>query len=96
MTKAELDYSRLLMAKTNTILARLDSTKIHDAPIGATLIVGLLRKVKNFSGNANSIEWRLLTEETSPDAYDFRTLVAEETWLLRCGSGDHPGGDTAP
>jgi hypothetical protein len=30
MTKAELDYSRSLMAETNSILAGLDSTKIHD------------------------------------------------------------------
>jgi hypothetical protein len=34
--------------------------------------------VKTFSGNAASIEWRVLIEEASPDAYEFRTLVAEE------------------
>jgi hypothetical protein len=31
MTKAELDYSRSLSTETNSILAGLDSTKIHDA-----------------------------------------------------------------
>jgi hypothetical protein len=31
MTKAELDYTRSLMVETNSILAQLDSTKIHDA-----------------------------------------------------------------
>jgi hypothetical protein len=31
MTKAELDYSRSLMAEANSILAGLDNTKIHDA-----------------------------------------------------------------
>jgi hypothetical protein len=46
--------------------------------MGATLVVPLMRRLKTFSGNANSIEWRVLIEEASPDAYEFRTLVTEE------------------
>jgi hypothetical protein len=78
MTKAELDYSRSLMAETNAILARLDGTKIHDAINWGHLGCTAVEKVKTFSGNATSIEWRVLIEEASPDAYEFRTLVAEE------------------
>jgi len=36
-----------------------------------------MSKVKTFSGNATNVEWRVLIEEASPDAYEFRTLVAE-------------------
>jgi hypothetical protein len=78
MTKAELDYSRSLMGETNAILAGLDSTKIPDAINRGHLGCTAVEKVKTFSGNANSIEWRVLIEEASPDAYEFRTLVAEE------------------
>jgi hypothetical protein len=78
MTKAELDYSRSLMAETNSILAGLDSTKIHDAINWGHLGCSAVEKVKTFSGNATSIEWRVLIEEASPDAYEFRALVAEE------------------
>jgi hypothetical protein len=78
MTKAELDYSRSLMAETNAILAGLDSTKIHDAINWGHLGCTAVEKVKTFSANANSIEWRVLIEEASPDAYKFRTLVAKE------------------
>jgi hypothetical protein len=75
MTKTELDYSRSLMAETNAILARLDSTKIHGAINWGHLDCTAVEKVKTFSGNANSIEWRVLIEEASPDAYEFRTLL---------------------
>jgi chitodextrinase len=78
VTKAELDYSRSLMAETNSILAGLDSTKIHDAVNWGHVGCTAVEKVKTFSGNAASIEWRVLIEEASPDAYEFRTLVAEE------------------
>jgi hypothetical protein len=78
MTKAELDYSRSLMAETNSILAGLDSTKIPDAINWGHLGCTAVEKVKTFSGNATSTEWRVLIEEASPDAYEFRTLVAEE------------------
>jgi hypothetical protein len=78
MTKAELDYSRSLMAETNAILAGLDSIKINDAIKWGHLGCTAVEKVKTFSGNANSIEWRVLIEGASPDAYEFRTLVAEE------------------
>jgi hypothetical protein len=78
MTKAELDYSRSLMAETNAILARLDGTKIPDTINWGHLGCTAVEKVKTFSGNATSIEWRVLIEEASPDAYEFRTLVAEE------------------
>jgi hypothetical protein len=78
MTKAELDYSRSLMAETNSILAGLDSSKIRDAINWGHLGCTAVEKVKTFSGNATSIEWRVLIEEASPDAYEFRTLVAEE------------------
>lgn len=77
MTKAELDYSRSLMAETNSILAALGSTKIHDAVNWCDLTCTAVEKVKSFSSNATSIEWRVLIEEASPDAYEFRTLVAE-------------------
>ena len=77
MTKAELDYSRSLMAETNSILAGLDSTKVHDAVNWGDLACTAVEKVKTFSGNTTSIEWRVLIEEASPDAYDFSTLVAE-------------------
>jgi hypothetical protein len=30
-----------------------------------------------------SIEWRVLIKEASPDAYEFRTLAAEETCFLK-------------
>ena len=86
MTKAELDYSRSLMAETNSILAGLDSTKIHDAINWDHLGCTAVEKVKIFSGNATSREWRVLIEEASPDAYEFRTLVAEE--LARRGYPD--------
>jgi hypothetical protein len=78
MTKAELDYSRSLMAETNSILAGLDSTKIHDAMNWGHLGCSAVEKVKTFSGNATSIEWRVLIEEASPDAHEFCTLVAKE------------------
>jgi hypothetical protein len=78
MSKAELDYSRSLMAETNSILAALDSTKILGAINWGDLGCTAVEKVKTFSGNATSIEWRVLVEEASPDAYEFRTLVAEE------------------
>jgi hypothetical protein len=78
MTKAELGYSRSLMAETNAILAGLDGTKIHDAINRGHLGCTAVEKVKTFSGNANSIEWRVVIKEASPDAYEFRTLVAEE------------------
>jgi hypothetical protein len=78
MTKAEIDYSRSLMAETNSILAGLDSTKIHDALKWGHLGCTAVEKVKIFSGNATSIEWRVLIGEASPDAYEFRALVAEE------------------
>jgi len=78
MTKAELDYSRSLSTETNSILARLDSTKIHDAVDWGHVGCTAVEKVKIFSGNAISIEWRVLIEEASPDAYEFRTLVAEQ------------------
>ena len=77
MTKAELDYSRSLSIETNFILAGLDSTKIHDAVDWGHLGCTAVEKVKTFSGNATSTEWRVLIEEASPDAYEFRTLVAE-------------------
>ena len=80
MTKAELDYSRSLMVETNSILAGLDSTKrlIHDAVNWDHLGCIAVEKVKIFSGNGTSREWRVLIEEASPDAYEFRTLVAEQ------------------
>jgi hypothetical protein len=56
MTKAELDYSRSLMAETNSILARLDSTKIYDAVNWGHAGCTAVEKVKTFSGNAASIE----------------------------------------
>ena len=77
MTRAELDYSRSLMAETNSILAGLDSTKIHDVIYWAHLGCTAVEKVKTFSHDADSIEWRVVIEEASPDAYEFRTLVAE-------------------
>jgi hypothetical protein len=77
MTKAELDYSRSLSTETNSVLAGLDSTMIHDAVEWGHLGCTAVEKVKIFSGNAVSIEWRVLIEEASPDAYEFRTLVAE-------------------
>jgi hypothetical protein len=66
------------MAETTAILAGLDSTKIHDAINWGHLGCTAVEKVKTFFANANSIEWRVLIEEASPDAYEFRTLVAEE------------------
>ena len=78
MTKAELNYSRSLMAETNSILAGLDSTKIRDAVNWGDVNCTAVEKVKTFSSDAASIEWRVLIEEASPDAYEFRILVAEE------------------
>ena len=78
MTKSELDYSRSLMAETNSILAGFDSTKIHEGINWGRLGCTAVEKVKTFSGNATSVEWRVLIEEASPDAYEFRTLVTEE------------------
>jgi hypothetical protein len=78
MRKAELAYSRSLMAETNSILAGLDSTKIHNAVNCGHLRCTAVEKVKIFSGNATTIVWRVLIEEAPPDAYEFRTLVAEE------------------
>ena len=78
MTKAELDYCRSLTAETNSILAGLDSTKIHDAVNWGHLGCTAVEKVKIFSVNATIIEWRVLIEEAPPDAYEFRTLVAEQ------------------
>jgi hypothetical protein len=78
MTKAELDYSRALSTETNSILAGLDSAKLHDAVDWGHLRCTAVEKVKIFSGNAIRIEWRVLIEEASPDAYEFRTLVAEQ------------------
>jgi hypothetical protein len=63
------------MAETNSILAGLDSTKIHDAVNWGDLGCTAVEKVKTFFGNATSIEWRVLIEEASPDAYEFRTLA---------------------
>jgi hypothetical protein len=68
MTKAELDYSRSLMAETNSILAGLDSTKIHEAINWGHLGCTAVEKAKTFSSNAIRIEWRVLIEEASPDA----------------------------
>jgi hypothetical protein len=76
MTKAELHCSRSLMAETNSILAGLDSTRIHDAIKWGHLGCTAVEKVKTFSGNATCIEWRVLIEEAAPDACEFRTLVA--------------------
>jgi hypothetical protein len=78
MTKSELGYSHSLMAETNSILAGLDSTKIHDAINWGDLGCITVEKVKTFSGNVASTEWRVLVKKASPDAYEFRTLVAEE------------------
>ena len=78
MTKGELAYSRSLMAETNSILAGLDSTKIHDAVNWGGLGCTAVEKVKTFSGNDTSVGWRVLIEEASPDAHEFRTLVAEQ------------------
>jgi hypothetical protein len=78
MTKAELDYGRSLATETNSILAGLDSTQIHDAVNWSHLGCTAVEKVKIFSGDTSSIEWRVLIEEASPDAYEFRTLVAEQ------------------
>jgi hypothetical protein len=78
MTKSEIDYSRSLMAETNSILAGLDRTKFHDAVNWDRFGCTAVEKVKIFSGNATSREWRVLIEEASPDAYEFRTLVAEQ------------------
>jgi hypothetical protein len=112
MTKAELDYGRALATETNSILAGLDSTKIYDAVNWSHLGRTAVEKVKIFSGDTTSIEWRVLRrpatlseslvvacprgcptkwtkveavivaavliEEASPDAYEFRTLVAQQ------------------
>ena len=80
MTKSEIDYSRSLTAETNSILAGLDSTKrlIHDAVNWDHLGCTAVEKVKIFSGNTTATVWRVLIEEASPDAYEFRTLVTEE------------------
>jgi hypothetical protein len=51
MTKAELDYSRSLMAETNSILAGLDSTKIHDTINWGHLGCTAVERVKTFSGD---------------------------------------------
>jgi hypothetical protein len=42
------------------------------------LVVPPLRRSRLSSGNATIIEWRVLIEEASPDAYEFRALVAEQ------------------
>ena len=84
MTKGELAYSRSLMAETNSILAGLDTTKIHGAVNWGGLGCTAVEKVKTFSGNDTSVGWRVLIEEASPDAYEFRTLVAEQ--LARRGN----------
>jgi hypothetical protein len=86
MTKAELGYSRALSTETNSILAGLDGTKFHDAVDWGHLRCTAVEKVKIFSGNAIRIEWRVLIEEASPDAYEFRSLVAEQ--LARRGYSD--------
>jgi hypothetical protein len=52
MTKAELDYSRSLMAETNSILDGLDSAKIHEAINWGHLGCTAVEKVKTFSSNA--------------------------------------------
>jgi hypothetical protein len=78
MTKSELGYSHSLMAETNSILAGLDSTKIHDAINWGDLGCIAVEKVKAFSGNVTRTEWRVLIKKASPDAYEFRALVAEE------------------
>jgi hypothetical protein len=78
MTKDELDYSRKLMAETDAILAGLDRNTIHDAVNWGDLGCTAVEKVETFAGNSNTIEWRVLIEEASPDAHKFRTLVAEE------------------
>jgi hypothetical protein len=78
MTKAELNYSRSLSTETNSVLAGLDSTKLHDAVDWGHLRCAAVEKVKIFSGNAVRIEWRVLIEEASPDAYELRALVVEQ------------------
>jgi hypothetical protein len=78
MTKDELDYSRKLMDETNAILAGLDKATIQDAINWGDLGCRSVEKVESVAGNATSIEWRVLIEEASPDAYRFRMSVAEE------------------
>jgi hypothetical protein len=65
MTKAELDYSRSLMVETNSILAQLDSTKIHDAVNWGHLRCAPVEKVKIFSGDVTTIVWRVLIDGTA-------------------------------
>lgn len=97
MTKAELGCSRSLMAETNSIIARLDSTKIHDAVIGATLAAPLLRRSR-FSP-ATPLLWNGARLSRKPRRclrvpHPGRRRTCE-TWLFRCGSGDRrrePGG----
>jgi hypothetical protein len=52
MTKDEIDYSRKLMDETNSILAGLDNTKIHDAVNWGDLSCHAVEKVETFAGNA--------------------------------------------
>jgi hypothetical protein len=79
MTKAELQFSRSLMAATNAIIAGLDNGKIRDAVNSGDLRCTAVEKVETFAGNETTTpEWRVLIEEASPDAYTFGTLVAEE------------------
>jgi hypothetical protein len=66
MTKAELNYSRSLSTETNSILAGLDSTKLHDAVDWGHLRCTAVEKVKIFSGNAIRIEWRVLSRKPHP------------------------------
>jgi hypothetical protein len=77
LTEAELEYSRSLMAATNAILAGLDKSKIGDPVNWGDLRCTAVEKVETFAGDVTTIEWRVLVEEASPDACQFRALVAE-------------------
>jgi hypothetical protein len=100
MTKAELDYSRSLMAETNSVLAGLDSTKIHDAVNWGHVGCTAVEKVKTFSGNATlASNGACLSRKPArclrvPHPGRRRTC---QTWLFRCGSwGPQPRAGPPP
>jgi hypothetical protein len=83
MTEDDLALGRALMAAANTILAGLDPKAVDDAVNWSDLSCLSVERVETICGQTIDVEWRVIVSEASPDAYKFRTAVADEL-ATRC------------
>lgn len=78
MTEEETALCRKLIEDTNRCIEGLDRAKISGAINWADLGCRGVEKVESYSDYGNVvIEWRVLVEEASPDAYYLQKEIAD-------------------